>query len=147
MEEDLKKAYQKRLLAHYHNPKGVEPAPMEASRGWARNRTCGDEVSLWVKLHEDSIEGVWQETKGCAIATATASLLVQNLPNQTKKEALILLDRIDSMVMEGDENLVGGDWELLNAVHPLTSRHECVRVALNACRQALHAAEGPKDVY
>ena len=140
MEEDWKKAYQKELLQFYHHPLGTGPVPEGAFSGWARNRTCGDEVTLSLQVEDGIIKAVWQETRGCAIATAAASLLVKTLPGRDRREVDSLLPSVLEMVREGKCENVLGELQPLRAVHPLSSRHECVAVAVRACEKALAAS-------
>jgi len=141
MEEDWKKAYQKELLKFYHRPLGAEKAPAEAFSGWSRNRTCGDEVTISLTVKNGLVEDVWQQTRGCAIATATASLLVKTIPGLEMEEACSRLQSILLMVRKGTSEGDLGDLQLLCAVHPLSSRHECVGVAVRAFEGALTASQ------
>ena len=51
------------------------------------NITCGDHVRIYLKLDgERIVEATW-EGEGCAISTASASLLTEELKGKTLKEA------------------------------------------------------------
>lgn len=141
-DQTLDKIYRDRLLELFREPIGASPPPPAAKRGWARNRTCGDEVTFSVLPGADgTVIGCWQDTAGCAISTATASLLAQSLVDRSPGEAAELLDRVRKMVATGAEDIPGEEISILRTVHGLPSRHECVGVALDAAERALAPCE------
>lgn len=73
----LESMYQDILLDHYRNPHGKglrEPFDAESHQV---NPTCGDEVTLRIKLSDDRrvVEDVSYEGIGCAISQAAESVL------------------------------------------------------------------------
>jgi len=138
LQNSLAELYKKRLLAEFHHPSGGGEPDKTAKKGWARNRTCGDEVSFYSLVCEKRIAQCWQDTSGCAISTATASLLVNALKGKTVEDSLDLLARIRSTVFEGADGELEGELTNLQAIHDLPSRHECVGVALTAAERSLN---------
>jgi nitrogen fixation NifU-like protein len=68
--------YQEIILDHYKNPHGRglrEPYDAEVHHV---NPTCGDEVTLRVKLDGDTVTDVSYEGVGCSISQASESVLV-----------------------------------------------------------------------
>lgn len=133
----LQAIYKEQLLQLFRNPLGTETPDPAATRGWAKNRSCGDEVTFFSLQAGDEVSHCWQDTAGCAISTATASLLVEALAGKSRTEALSILGQIREMVFEGKEVAVSDDVKILSAVHELRTRHECVGVALKAAEQSL----------
>jgi nitrogen fixation NifU-like protein len=129
--------YKERLLQLFRNPLGTETPNSAAIRGWAKNRSCGDEVSFFSLHAGDNVSGCWQDTAGCAISTATASLLVEAMAGKSHGECREMLQRIREMVFEGKEVEINEEIRILSAVHDLPTRHECVGVALKAAAQSL----------
>lgn len=140
-EPGLAKVYRERLLELFRNPLGTGEPGEDFCVGWSRNRTCGDEVSIFLKFEEGKISTCLQRTAGCAIATATASLLTEILQGLNPAEARDLFDRIRSMVFEGGPVVEEGESRILAAVSELPSRHECVGVALDAALKCLPEAD------
>lgn len=138
---DWMAAYQARLLDLFRNPLGGGEPPPDALRGWSRNRTCGDEVEFHIVADGSQVQRLWQQTNGCAIATATASLLVRELQGMEPERVRMILHSISTMVKTGESTAVPGELELLRAVHTLPARHDCVGVALRACEEALQALD------
>ncbi len=71
----LESMYQEIILDHYRTPhhKGLrEPYDVEVHHV---NPTCGDEITLRVKLDGDTVADVSYESAGCSISQASASVL------------------------------------------------------------------------
>ncbi len=141
-ETELAEVYRQRLLELFRSPLGTGEIGEGFRKGWSRNRTCGDEVSVYLKFDGGRIADCRQHTAGCAISTATASLLTENLKGLDPTEVRQLLDRIRSMVYEGGPVVEKGELRILAAVGGLPSRHECVGVALNAVIDCLNEENG-----
>lgn len=140
----LDAVYKKRLLDLFRNPSGQGTPPGEALRGWAKNRTCGDEVAFFTRCAGENVKQCWQQAAGCAITTATGSLLVDAMRGKTASECRSLLANIRAMVFEGEKPDLEGELPILSAVHALPSRHECVGVALIAAERSLDGRDsGP----
>ena len=71
----LESMYQEIILDHYRTPhhKGLrEPYDVEVHHV---NPTCGDEITLRVKLDGDTVTDVSYDSAGCSISQASASVL------------------------------------------------------------------------
>ena len=71
----LESMYQEIILDHYRTPhhKGLrEPYDVEVHHV---NPTCGDEITLRVKLDGDTVTDVSYDSVGCSISQASASVL------------------------------------------------------------------------
>jgi nitrogen fixation NifU-like protein len=80
--------YQEIILDHYKHPHGRglrEPYDAEAHHV---NPTCGDEVTVRVRLADDVIEEVSYEGMGCSISLASASVLHDLMTGRTVTDAL-----------------------------------------------------------
>ena len=136
-ENPLADVYRKRLLDLFRNPRGTGTPAQAARRGWARNRTCGDEVTFHSLVEDERVSACHQHTAGCAIATATASLLTEALPTLSRTEGLALLEQLRRVIEEGAPPPSGNELEILSAIHDLPSRHECATVAIEAAEASL----------
>ena len=80
--------YQEIILDHYKRPHGRglrEPFDAEAHHV---NPTCGDEVTMRVRLDGEVIEDVSYEGMGCSISLASASVLHELMRGRTVTDAL-----------------------------------------------------------
>ncbi|AEJ60875.1 SUF system FeS assembly protein, NifU family [Spirochaeta thermophila DSM 6578] len=99
MHDDL---YQEILLDHYRHPRNKRPLPHIPESRAHENPTCGDSVKLEVKLHDGVIEEVAFDGKGCAIDTASASIMTELLKGKTVEEALALAEKVIRMIRGED---------------------------------------------
>lgn len=65
------------------------------------NPLCGDKVTIFLRLDGDRIVEVSFEGKGCAISTASASLMTEIVLNKTLPEAEALFGHFHSAVTTG----------------------------------------------
>src|SRR3954469_21472901 len=87
--------YQEIILDHYRNPhhRGLrEPYDVEVHHV---NPTCGDEVTLRVRLRGDRIEDVSYNSEGCSISQASTSVMTDLVLGRTIEDAM---DRSDDFL-------------------------------------------------
>jgi nitrogen fixation NifU-like protein len=80
--------YQEIILDHYRHPhhKGLrEPYDAEVRH---TNPTCGDEVTLRVRLDGDAVADVSYDSEGCSISQASASVLTDLVIGRSVEDAM-----------------------------------------------------------
>src|SRR6516225_5860263 len=83
---DLRELYQEVILGHYKKPRNFRK--LERARlAEGYNPLCGDKVSVYVALEGDVIKDVSFQGSGCAISTASASMMTESLKGKTRAEA------------------------------------------------------------
>ncbi|MGA2631456.1 MAG: Fe-S cluster assembly sulfur transfer protein SufU, partial [Terriglobia bacterium] len=95
---DLRALYQEVILDHSkrpHNHRAMADAT-RAAQGY--NPLCGDKISLFVKLDGTRIADVSFQGSGCAISTASASILTETLKGKTLAEAESLFQTFHNLV-------------------------------------------------
>ncbi len=83
----LDNLYQEVILDHYKNPQNKKLAPDCDAQVHHVNPSCGDEVTLGVKLDGDKVESITWEGVGCSISQASTSILSDLLTGKTLAEA------------------------------------------------------------
>ncbi|MDX3074395.1 Fe-S cluster assembly sulfur transfer protein SufU [Streptomyces sp. NPDC058691] len=83
----LDSMYQEVILDHYKNPhgRGLRDGDVEVHHV---NPTCGDEITLRVRLDGTSIQDISYEGQGCSISQASASVLNELLVGRQVDEAV-----------------------------------------------------------
>ncbi len=71
--------YTDELLFHYKNPQNTNPIKNPSVKVDESNPVCGDEIHLELKIENNVVENVYQITKGCAICSASMSILSERL--------------------------------------------------------------------
>ncbi|MEN3306823.1 MAG: nitrogen fixation protein NifU [Micromonosporaceae bacterium] len=94
----LDQLYQEIILDHYKHPHGRglrEPYQAEAHHV---NPTCGDEVTVRVRIDGDTIEDVSYDGMGCSISQAAASVLYELVRGTTVGDAMTRHDAFQTLM-------------------------------------------------
>ncbi|MHC4128470.1 MAG: Fe-S cluster assembly sulfur transfer protein SufU [Planctomycetota bacterium] len=141
---ELAELYQELILDHNKSPRNrgrLEP-PACSSEGY--NPLCGDRITLYVMLKDDVIEDIAFHGSGCAISTASASLMTESLKGRSIADAKTLFEKFHRLVAEdgGDSEDDDADPKLgkLNAfmgVRRFPARVKCATLAWHTLNAAL----------
>ena len=138
---DLHALYQEVILDHSkrpHNFRSMEGATKSA-QGY--NPLCGDKVTLFVKLEGDRIADISFQGSGCAISTASASILTETLKGKTRAEAEAIFERFHDLVTgKSHENGKGpelGKLAVFSGVSEFPVRVKCATLVWHTLRSAL----------
>src|SRR5438067_2248444 len=98
---DLRELYQDIILDHGRHPRNFRALehPTHLARG--HNPLCGDRVTVFLAVEGDRIADVSFEGRGCAISTASSSLMTEVLKGKTVAEAKLLFDSFHAKVTGG----------------------------------------------
>ena len=99
---ELADLYRDVILDHNRRPRNFGPLESADASADGVNPLCGDRLTLRLKLAADKIEEIRFEGQGCAISTASASLMTEAVKGKTRAEALGLFDRIHRLLTEDD---------------------------------------------
>src|SRR2546422_7973376 len=94
---DLEALYQDVILDHCKRPRNFR-AIEGADQTQGYNPLCGDKVTIYVKMDGDRIGDIGFEGSGCAISTASASILTETLKGKTRGVAEALVDVFHGLV-------------------------------------------------
>ncbi|CAM3343079.1 Fe-S cluster assembly sulfur transfer protein SufU [Streptococcus pluranimalium] len=107
------------------------------------NPTCGDVISLTLAVKDDTIEDIAFSGHGCAISTASASMMTDTVIGKKRAEALVLAELFSEMV-QGQENTNQdklGDAAFMAGVSQFPQRVKCATLAWNALRRAIERSD------
>lgn len=139
---DLRELYQETIFDHYRRPRNYGRLSGANRMAEGYNPLCGDKVTLYLQVDEGVIRDARFEGAGCAIATASASLMTESIKGKREDEALRLLESIHGMVTTGAMSGDLGKLEVLAGVHEFPLRVKCATLAWHTMKAALeHAAE------
>ena len=97
---DLKDLYRDVILDHNRNPRNFGPLPAASASADGFNPLCGDRLKLHLRLVDDRIEDIRFEGQGCAISTASASLMTESVKGRTRAEALTVFERVHHLLTD-----------------------------------------------
>lgn len=142
MTTDLRDLYQEVILDHHKHPRNSGQLEDPTSRAEGYNPLCGDMVSLTVKVVNGKIEDIKFAGQGCAISTASASLMTESVMGKTVQEAETLFATFQKLVTETNPEVDDiGDLEVFAGVKDYPVRIKCAILPWHALRSAL-AGEG-----
>lgn len=138
---DLTDLYQDIILDHNRKPRnfGRLAAPDRMAEG--DNPLCGDKLHLELRLSGDRLEDVAFEGAGCAISTASASLMTDAVKGKTVDEARRLSAAVHARLTGGSGDLDLGKLEALAGVRAYPMRVKCATLAWHTLLAALDAAD------
>ena len=85
---NLESMYQEIILDHYKHPHGRGLRDPFDAESFQVNPTCGDEVTLRVKLDGDKVADISYEGQGCSISQASVSAMYEMVIGKTVPQAL-----------------------------------------------------------
>jgi len=137
--------YQEVILHHSRSPRnfGCLEAANRAADG--HNPLCGDRVHLTLDLEDGVIRDVRFEGEGCAICTASASVMTDALKGKTEEEARALFDAFHALVTgEAPPEEAGdlGKLEVFSGVSEFPMRVKCAMLAWRTLEAALKNESG-----
>ncbi len=80
--------YSEKVLEHFASPQNMGEMENPDGVGEVGNPTCGDQMSIQIKVSDDVIEDIKFKTFGCAAAIATSSMVTELAKGKPLKEAL-----------------------------------------------------------
>jgi len=144
---DLRDLYQDVILDHSRNPRNFGPLADANRTAEGYNPLCGDKLALYLHVEGDHIIGASFQGAGCAISTASASVLTDIVQGKTVAEAHELFRRFRSMVTapldaEIDEEALG-KLAVFSGIREFPVRVKCATLAWHTLEAALAETTNP----
>ena len=139
----LEEMYRNIILEHYQRPRNkrvLEPFSVSLA---ASNPSCGDELELQLRISDGVIEDVAFAGSGCAISTASASLMTQAVKGKTTVDALELAAKFHEMLRGEAPSPELGDLLALSGVSKLHARIKCATLAWQTLETVLKEPREP----
>jgi nitrogen fixation NifU-like protein len=80
--------YSEKVLEHFRNPRNMGEIKDADAEGTVGNPTCGDLMTIYLKIEKNVITDIKFKTFGCAAAIATSSMITELARGKTLDEAL-----------------------------------------------------------
>jgi nitrogen fixation NifU-like protein len=140
----LRDLYQEVILDHNKRPRNfrvIEPCSHHAD---GYNPLCGDKVTVYLEIQDDVIKDVAFQGSGCAISTASASLMTEALKGKAVADVEDLFqDFHDVVTGTAEPSPKLGKLAILSGVCDYPSRVKCATLAWHALRAALEHQNQP----
>jgi nitrogen fixation NifU-like protein len=141
---ELEELYQELIIDHSKRPRNFRalPAPAQTAEGY--NPLCGDKVTVYVKLEGDVVRDISFQGSGCAISTASASLMTESLKGKSRAQAEALFRRVHKLLTEEcaeAEPEALGKLAVLSGVREFPVRVKCASLPWHTLLAALEKKE------
>jgi len=141
---DLRELYQQVIVDHNRNPRNFHKLDQPCQQAEGHNPLCGDKVTVFVKVANNTIEDVSFEGDGCAISVASASLMTEHLKGKSLNEEKSLFESVHKALTQKDSDIdlmQFGKLGVLANVKNFPMRVKCATL----CWHTLEAALGKQE--
>ena len=136
---DLKELYRDVILDHNKRPRNF--GKLEAADAYAdgHNPLCGDRLTVFLKMDGNRVEDIRFEGKGCAISTASASMMTEAIKGKDKADIGDLFGKIHSLLTQQDAvaDPALGKLAALSGVREYPARVKCASLCWHTLNAAL----------
>ncbi|MDE2304275.1 MAG: SUF system NifU family Fe-S cluster assembly protein [Gammaproteobacteria bacterium] len=138
---ELKDLYRDVILDHNRNPRNFGPLADASADVEGYNPLCGDRLKLHLRMADDRVADIRFEGEGCAISTASASLMTEAVKGRTRAEALDLFQRIHALLTDDAATDVEtlGKLAALSGVREFPARVKCASLCWHTLASALES--------
>jgi nitrogen fixation protein NifU and related proteins len=134
--------YQETILDHSKRPRNHHQLADADRKAEGYNPLCGDKLKLYLKLDGEVVKDASFEGSGCAISTASASLMTESLKGKTREEALKLVDKFhDLLTTDTPASRDLGKLVVFCGVREYPARVKCATLAWHTLKSALAGSQ------
>jgi nitrogen fixation NifU-like protein len=141
---DLRELYQEIILDHNRRPRNRGRLNAANRMAEGHNPLCGDQVAVTLLTENGLVKDIAFEGQGCAISTASASLMTEAVKGRTVDEAEAIFREFQEMVTETGEpsdHSGLGELEVLAGVREHPVRIKCATLPWHTLHAALSGEE------
>ena len=142
----LRDLYQEVILDHGKSPRNFRELPDSNCQADGFNPLCGDQVTLYLRYEDDVVRDISFQGKGCAISTASASMMTEALSGKTRAEVDALRAAFQEMITaEPGASLAEdalGKLAVFSGVCEFPNRVKCASLVWHTLDAALNEEEG-----
>jgi len=146
MMTELPDLYQELILDHNRRPRNQRCMAGADCKADGYNPLCGDRITVYLKVTDGVIVDISFEGGGCAISTASASLMTQSLKGKSVDEANKLFEKFHAAATgtasdEGNgasgKGVALGKLAVFGGVSKYPARVKCATLAWHTIKEAL----------
>jgi nitrogen fixation protein NifU and related proteins len=145
---DLRELYQEVILDHQKRPRNFHKLEQANRHADGYNPLCGDKVSVYIQFEDGVVKDIGFLGSGCAISTASASMMTESLKGRTQAEVETIFKRFHDLVTghtsAGADAAELGKLAAFSGVQEYPMRVKCASLAWHTMHAALE--ERPETV-
>ncbi len=147
MSSDLRDLYQQVIVDHSKRPRNFRVVEGANRTVEGFNPLCGDKITIFLRIEDNVVKDLSFQGAGCAISTASASLLTEALKGKTLEEAEALFESFHDLVtgLQPDHTEPDklGKLAAFSGVCDYPTRVKCATLAWHTLRAALKGEQKP----
>ncbi|HPR08675.1 MAG TPA: SUF system NifU family Fe-S cluster assembly protein [Denitromonas sp.] len=137
MDGNLRELYQEVIFDHNRQPRNFHEMPEADHHADGHNPLCGDQLTVYLRINNDVIEDVSFVGHGCAISTASASLMTEAVKGKTVAEVEALFKDFHALLTDTPPERDFGKLAVLTGVREFPARVKCATLAWHTLHNAL----------
>ena len=138
---ELRELYQTTILDHNKKPRNFRVPDGANREADGFNPLCGDKVKVFLTVEDGTVSDVGFQGSGCAISTASASMLTEAVKGRPVDEAIALFDAFHELVtgppLDEPETGQVGKLAVFAGVREFPMRVKCATLAWHTLRSAI----------
>lgn len=139
---DLRDLYQEVILDHGKRPRNFRQLPDANRHAQGYNPLCGDRETVYLKLDGDVVRDASFQGAGCAISTASASMMTERLKGKNRSEVDALFAKFHDLITGEKSAAPGGPelgkLEVFSGVREYPVRIKCATLPWHTMKAALN---------
>jgi nitrogen fixation NifU-like protein len=140
----LSDLYQELIIDHSRKPRNFRRLEDANRTAQGHNPLCGDRITVDLKLQQDQVTDAGFQGVGCAICTASASLMTETVKGKTVDEAERLFENFHDLITSDKPAAASlGKLAVFSGVREYPVRAKCATLAWHTLRAALRGADMP----
>ena len=146
MANELRELYQQVILDHNKQPRNFHTMEDATTEKDGKNPLCGDQLTVYLKMHDGMIEDISFVGQGCAISKASASMMTSELKGKTEAEAEEIFQKFHTLVTDEDAEIdedALGKLAVFSGVREFPARVKCASLAWHTVHAALQQQAEP----
>lgn len=137
---DLRELYQEVIFDHNRRPRNFHAMDEATHQADGHNPLCGDQLTVYARVSDGKVEEVSFIGHGCAISTASASLMTEAVKGRPVEEVESLFEDMHAMLTEAHPDRDMGKLEVLSGVREFPARVKCATLAWHTLHNAITEA-------
>ncbi|HET6398321.1 MAG TPA: SUF system NifU family Fe-S cluster assembly protein [Candidatus Thermoplasmatota archaeon] len=145
MDEAMRDLYQDMILSHNKSPRNKRVLEGADRMQEGFNPLCGDRLTLFLKLDGERIADIAFTGHGCAIDTASASMMTEAVKGKTVPEALAMYEHFHHLVLRDApaDTKALGKLAAFSGVGEFPARVKCATLPWHTLRATLRDEKRP----
>ena len=137
--QDIRELYQEVIIDHNRNPHNFHEMAQSTCSAHGDNPLCGDKINLYLAVENNIVQAASFLGTGCAISTASASMMTDAVKGKTVSESHALFKGFHEMLTENNTDIEKhlGKLAVLAGVRTFPSRIKCATLAWHTLLAAL----------